>query len=252
MRISDLPVASNVNDAQQFEVNDSGNSRRVTFQQMRETVKAQADNLYAAKSHTHTVEEISNATELGRSVLKAASQTIARGVLQAKSEAWIPNISTETVGQLPWARLSGVPSTGLPSNSITHSLAPYNAGDAFTIGSSPNGWTAYSTGGAWYFPPVGYLCASNGTIRIRLQQKGTCLIRKNGADIASWNTFPQTSWTDRSIDVSVAYGNIIQIGVKAGGISTPPNIVNAGIRGSSRISVGVTGHFQAEAAGNWR
>jgi len=39
MKISDLPVAPNVNDAQQFEVNDGGNSRRVTFGMVRDKIK---------------------------------------------------------------------------------------------------------------------------------------------------------------------------------------------------------------------
>jgi len=50
MKISDLPAAPNVNDAQQFEVNDSGNSRSVTFLQLRDQIKNQFDSVYMEKN----------------------------------------------------------------------------------------------------------------------------------------------------------------------------------------------------------
>jgi len=226
MRISDLPQAPNVNDAQQFEVNDSGNSRRVTFQQMRETIKAQADNLYAAKNHTHTAEEISNATAIGRAVLTSANPDIARATIQAKAETWIPHVANDTTGQLPWERLSGV-----PSNNTSPALNAYTAGDNFNIGFFQNEIVAYRTNNTWYFPPIGHFLTSNGVIRIRLQQKGECLIRINDIDVAYWYIQPtDTNWTDRSIDVAVSYGQIIRIGIKTNGLTKNTGLRNVFFR----------------------
>jgi len=140
MRISDLPEALNVNDAQQFEVNDSGNSRSVTFQQLRGQIKQHGDNDYAAKTHTHTVGEISDATLIGKELMKTVNPVTARDVIgagtsnlmlgsganQAKPGNWQPNIDTETHGQLPWGRLSGIPNTvGAPALPTAFAVGSY-------------------------------------------------------------------------------------------------------------------------------
>jgi len=47
MKISDLPAVTEVKDAQQFEVNDSGTSRRVTYQQLRTKIKQGLGRVHA-------------------------------------------------------------------------------------------------------------------------------------------------------------------------------------------------------------
>jgi len=238
MKISDLPQAANVNDAQQFEVNDGGNSRRVTFQMMREKIKDEFgkpvgpaitpsswDDLPDQYPHTGTVPvlvrtnasnngppgfvdqyfyvqqffytwasntgpvritqlaipytnaqlafrsrvgdtwtawrqmldsingtltaaKISDATAVGRAVLKAADQaaaltaigagtsnlTLGTTATTAKPGNWKPNINTDTHGQLPYSRLTDVPSTGaLPNAYAVGSYAVL----AFKSGNSP-------------------------------------------------------------------------------------------------------------------
>jgi len=126
MKISDLPAAPNVNDAQQFEVNDSGNSRRVTFQMLRAKIKEFADSWYAPKTHTHPVTQISGATATGQALMTASNANVARAAIgagtsnltlgttsgTAKPGDWLPNISSQTTGQLPYSRISGAPSGG--------------------------------------------------------------------------------------------------------------------------------------------
>ena len=52
VKISDLPSAASAAGTQEFEVNDSGTSRKVTGSQML---------TYIAANHTHTVSEITDA-----------------------------------------------------------------------------------------------------------------------------------------------------------------------------------------------
>jgi len=143
MKISDLPQAGSVQDAQQFEVNDAGNSRRVTFQMLREKIKSLGDGwwsdkshthsgTYANASHTHASNDITGVSTTGKAVLEAANAAAARAAIgagtgnsnlalgytlvTAKPGNWGPNIHTETVGQLPWSRLSGVPDSVTSGN----------------------------------------------------------------------------------------------------------------------------------------
>jgi len=144
-KIPDLPEAPNVNDAQQFEVNDGGDSYRVNFQMVHNELKNRFDGDYAAlnhnhdgvyapANHTHTAAQISNASQVGQSVLTAANAAAARAAIgagtsnltlgysaaQAKPGNWVPDING-TSGYLPYWRVTGGPSAALP--------------DAFAVGS---------------------------------------------------------------------------------------------------------------------
>jgi len=154
MKISDLPAAADAVDAQQFEVNDSGTSRRVTFQQMRTKIKAWLDGVYAAAthnhdtayaakshnhsdtyapaSHTHPIQDLNNSTATGRALLVQPNPEAVRSYIgagtgnsnlaigstatTAKAGNWKPRLDADTTGQLPWSRLSGIPegAAGLP------------------------------------------------------------------------------------------------------------------------------------------
>jgi len=154
MKISDLPAAADAVDAQQFEVNDSGTSRRVTFQQMRTKIKAWLDGVYAAAthnhdtayaakshnhsgtyapaSHTHPIQDLNNSTATGRALLVQPNPEAVRSYIgagtgnsnlaigttatTAKAGDWKPHLDADTTGQLPWARLTGIPdgAAGLP------------------------------------------------------------------------------------------------------------------------------------------
>jgi len=173
MKISDLPLAPNVNDAQQFEVNDSGTSRRVTFQQLRTRIREGLDTIYAHQSHahddryayknhlhdaaysktnhTHPATAITNSTPLGRAVLTASSPDAVRGVIgagtgnsnlqlgttatTAKPGNWKPHVANDTNGQLPWARLSGIPT------SVTEGHLPQPLGVGSYVLARPNSGT---------------------------------------------------------------------------------------------------------------
>jgi len=163
MKISDLPAATDALDAQQFEVNDSGTSRRVTFGQMRTKIKTWLDTVYAglghhhdtayaakshhhdgtyaSASHTHTVDSIADRGGVGDALMKANDKAAARNVIgagtgnsnlalgwtatTAKPGNWRPHVDTDTAGQLPWSRLSGVP------DAVTNGNLP----DALGVGS---------------------------------------------------------------------------------------------------------------------
>jgi len=154
MKISDLPPAPNVNDAQQFEVNDSGTSRRVTFQQVRTQIKDGLDAVYAAKNHNHdaayaaknhdhdatysktnhkhVAADITNASVIGKQILAAPDAAAIRAAIgagtghsnlqlgytstTAKPGNWKPHVANDTDGQLPWARLSGIPTSVTEGN----------------------------------------------------------------------------------------------------------------------------------------
>jgi len=89
MRISDLPQASSINGEQQFEVNDAGVSRHVTLQQIYDHIQTLLAQVYALAQHTHPASDIVGGAPSGSG-----------GDL---------DINLDTVGQLPYSRLSGAP-----------------------------------------------------------------------------------------------------------------------------------------------
>jgi len=211
MKISQLPAASAAADAQEFEINDSGTSRKITYKKMREGLKGVFDEDYAAKTaqfqgaklgggitpaswndlpstypytglvpnvikrtpdnggppgfnnHYYYVQQfiytspaatpncvqlalpyttalpawrvrtngvwsawrtIGYSTTLGRTLMTAADAAAARTAIgagtsnlelgntdtTAKPGDWVPDIDTQTTGQLPYSRISGAPS----------------------------------------------------------------------------------------------------------------------------------------------
>jgi len=185
MKISQLPAASSAADTQEFEINDSGTSRKITFQKIREKLKSVFDADYASKTHTHsnyapaghthTVAQISDAFATGRNVLKAGDQAAARAAIgagtsnlvlgttegTAKPGNWKPNINTDTTGQLPYSRLSGVPSNtpalpdhlGVGSYVNARIIHPGLSGSTSvpsgaTIGGSSLGYVAFTAYGS--------------------------------------------------------------------------------------------------------
>jgi len=252
MKISDLPAVAGVNDAQQFEVNDGGTSRRMTYQQLRTKVKQGLDDVYAAKNHnhntvyatlnhnhdtayatkthTHTVAQVSDATTVGRDVLKAADPAAARTAIgagtsnltlgttagTAKAGDWIPDINTETAGQLPYSRLTDVPSLGGGS---------YTAGDTFVVGrlfdySLP---TITTNNVPWQIAGT-LLAPVDGTVRIKFTHQGGIEIRRGGVWIQSWGS--QTGPSDRSYDLTVTRGQAITLRLGRNGSYASPWVSN--------------------------
>jgi len=203
MKISDLPEASNVNDAQQFEVNDSGNSRRVTFQQIRGQIKQHGDNDYAAKTHTHTAEDISDATLIGQSLMKAIDPVAARGIIGAGTSNLVLGTTADTAKPGDW-----VPDlAAIPGNNPV--FAQYTAGTNFNVGALP-AFPASKTNG-WYFPPYALRATSSGTVRIIIQYIREVIVRRNGVDVLSWNSL-HLAWAQG--DFYVNYGDTIQVGIR--------------------------------------
>jgi len=233
MKISDLPAAPDVNDAQQFEVNDSGDSRRVTYQQLRTKIKQGLDSVYAVASHNHNgvyaavghhhdgvyapaahshpVSDLSDATALARTLLQAPDQAAARAAIgagtsdlvlgetaeTAKQGDWIPHIDTDTYGYLPYDRLIDVPLGG---------DAEYTAGETFILGrlfgvslsSAPNGTTRRLVGAV--------MVTANGTIRLSLSHYDSMYVQKDGVDVASWGGIGT-----RTLDLPVTRGQVIRL-----------------------------------------
>jgi len=327
MKISDLPVAPNVNDAQQFEVNDSGNSRRVTFQQLREKIKSEfgkpvapsvtpaswndlpeqypgtglvpvlvrkspsdaADNngpsghaghyyyvqqfFYSAtrvtqlaipyttakiafrsrnqdgtwtawrqvldNNSTIPAEKISDASAVGRDVLKAADKAAARSAIgagtgnsnltlgttatTAKPGNWKPNIDADTTGQLPYSRLTDVPD-GVGG-------ASYVAGDTYLVsqvlGVSTESFPGDGGGGdnQIFYPVSNLIATSNGTVRFRATQRGGLRVRLDGTQVAYWST--QHSDADRTLNLDVARGQIISVDIRRVWTNTAAHVTNA-------------------------
>jgi len=221
MKISDLPAAPDVNDAQQFEVNDSGNSRRVTYQQLRTKIKQGLDSAYAASNHTHTTSQISNASTIGKNLLVASNAAAARAAIgagtsnlelgytgtTAKPGNWVPHIDSGTMGNLPYNRLTGTPPAG---------GADYVAGDTYIMGRLLD----FSLDN--YISPTGQhvsgavMATANGTIRLRLSHRGRVYVKRNGETIADWNNSGPTP-IDRTLNISVTRGQVIQIELRPAG-----------------------------------